>query len=670
LARRDKDLAGNHAEVIRQIPTANPRLPLPLIPERADRIIHLLAQSNTWITEADSKPQTIYASPSVEDAIGFTPEEVVKGECIHIHPSDETRLVEGATALAREGRPFREVIRMLDKQGGWRFVEITSQASYVSEDGRYQSTSLNRDITELVNAQRGLRDSEERYRVVSEMGRDLITEGLPDGRLVYISPAVEATFGYSFDEFLEMPGQTLLHPDDMPVLRAINDQEHALGEAIDYGRYRARTRDGRELWIESKGIRYETRDGDIHVITVSHNVTDEVAEELRGRELEEQLVAGQKLESLGVMAGGIAHDFNNLLTPILGEASLGLEDLPEDSPVRERLHKVRGAAQRAAALTEQMLSYAGKGPLQLESLDLSEQVNEMGRLFESAVSGKTVLAFDLARDLPRVEADAAQVSQVVINLISNASEALPDGAGTIHVRTGAIELDSVPSKALFAENLRAGRHVYLEVADTGCGMDAETQKRIFDPFYTTKFTGRGLGLAAVAGIVRGHRGAVEIESEPGHGTIFRVLFPAVETVGASLPRVGHSGTVWRASDTVLVIDDDASVRELAADILSRVGLQVVTAADGREGIEIYSQRASEIRIVLLDRTMPALSGMDVFRELRAIDPQACVILVSGFSEERAAAELRDAGLAGFLQKPFLPEALIDLVREQLEAPAS
>jgi len=378
------------------------------------------------------------------------------------------------------------------------------------------------------------------------------------------------------------------------------------------------------------------------------------------------LVAGQKLESLGVMAGGIAHDFNNLLTPILGEASLGMEDLPEGSPVRERLRKIRHAAERAAALTQQMLSYAGQGPLQLERLDLSEQVHEMGRLFESAVSGKTVLAFDLASNLPHVEADAAQVSQVVINLISNASESLSEGAGTIHVRTGVVDLEATPHMAMFAENLAAGPHVYLEVADTGCGMDSATQKRIFDPFYTTKFTGRGLGLAAVAGIVRGHKGAVELESEPGIGTTFRVLFPAAGAAGAQMASANPIRAGWQGSETVLVIDDDASVRELASEILARVGLQVVTAADGREGVELFAQSREPIRVVLLDRTMPVLSGFDVLRDIRAIDPQVRVIMVSGYSEERAAGEAGATGLAGFLQKPFLPEDLIALVRKQLD----
>lgn len=667
MAERDDAIQGNMQEgVIRRIPAAKPDLPLPVIPERADRIIHLLAQSNTWISEADSRPRTVYASPSVEDALGFTAEEIVQGDCVHIHPGDERQLVEGAITLATEGRPFRCVIRMLDKARRWRFVEISSQASYVSEEGRYRSMSLNRDITELVEAQRDVRESEERYRVISEMGRDLISESGLDGRPSYLSPQVEALFGYTLEEMLEMPPYALIHPDDVPGFRALNTRDFELNEVIDFGRYRATTRDGVELWLESKGVRYRSSAGQLRQLTVTHNVTEVLEEEARRRELEELLVAGQKLESLGVMAGGIAHDFNNLLTPILGEASLGLEDLPEDSPVRLRLEKIRSAAERAAALTQQMLSYAGKGPLQLERLDLSEQVHEMGRLFESAVSGKTVLAFDLPKGLPSVEADASQVSQVVINLISNASESLPDGAGTIHVRTGVVHLPAAPHAALFAENLEAGLHVYLEVADTGAGMDGATQKRIFDPFYTTKFTGRGLGLAAVAGIVRGHHGAVELESEPGQGTIFRVLFPAIDARTPARVQAPADEGAWRSSDTVLVIDDDASVRELAADILARVGLQVMAAADGREGIELYRRERERIGLVLLDRTMPAISGFDVYREIRAMNPDARVILVSGYSEERAAAELRDSGLGGFLQKPFLPESLIEVVRAQLE----
>jgi two-component system cell cycle sensor histidine kinase/response regulator CckA len=637
-----------------------------VLPERTDRLLTLLAETDAYVSEANSIPRVIYVSPNVVDIMGFTPEEIVDGGSIRVHPDDNKTLVDGAVALAKHGQSFGCVIRIMHKRGDWRWLEVTSLASYSSEDGGYRSISLNRDVTELVNAQRNLGESEERYRVLSEMSRDMITESSLEGEITYISPAVSGVLGYSERELLSIPSNNLIHPDDLERLQEIAEHSIANGVEARFESYRVLAKDGRTLWFETSALMYQRGDGEARILAVTHNITDELKEQRERRDLEEHMVSTQKLESLGVMAGGIAHDFNNLLTPIMGEASLGLEETAVDSPLYRRLSKIRRAAERAASLTKQMLSYAGKGPLQLELLDLSHLVDEMGRLFESAVSGRTVLEFDLAPGLPAVEADASQVSQVVMNLIGNASEALSDGEGKITVRTGFVDLEEPPAKAVFAEELVCGRHVFVEVSDTGCGMDPGTGAKIFDPFFTTKFTGRGLGLAAVAGIVRGHRGAVEILSDSGVGTVFRVLFPASTGVTVEPARKdGRAPSFW-ANDMVLVIDDDAGVRDLACDILSRVGLEVMTAANGRQGVEMFADHADEISLVLLDRTMPIMSGFEAFHAIRKIRPSARVVLVSGYSEERAAAELAGLGLAGFLQKPFAPETLIDLIRNVID----
>ncbi len=255
-----------------------------------------------------------------------------------------------------------------------------------------------------------------------------------------------------------------------------------------------------------------------------------------------------------------------------------------------------------------------------------------------------------------------------MNLITNAAESLGDGMGRIAVRTNVVNLAAPPPRALFAEAMASGPHVVFEVADTGCGMDAETCARIFDPFFTTKFTGRGLGLAAVAGIVRSHRGAIEVESEPGRGTRFRVLLPAVGGAVARPTREPAPVDSWRATGTALVIDDDEGVRELAEEVLRRSGMTVLTAADGREGVKLFGLYADSIRVVLLDRTMPALSGADTLEAIQALRADAKILVVSGYSEERVTAELAGRGIAGFLKKPFLPEALRARVREVLEGP--
>jgi signal transduction histidine kinase/CheY-like chemotaxis protein len=434
--------------------------------------------------------------------------------------------------------------------------------------------------------------------------------------------------------------------------------------------YRCRHKDGRWVEFEAMGLTYTCADGQRRFLAVSRDVTEKRKAERAHHELERSLQQSQKLESLGVLAGGIAHDFNNFLTPILGSAGLALRDLPEDSPVRAHLETIQRATRRAAALTNQMLTYAGQSPMRIEPIDLSQLVNEMWELVSASVSGSATLDLHLSSDLPSVQGEAAQLGQIILNLITNAAESLTEDGGRIGVRTGQIELERTPHEALFAETMTPGRHVYFEVTDTGCGMDPETISRIFDPFFTTKFTGRGLGLAAVAGIVRSHGGAIEVDSSTERGTRFRVLLPAVEGIRAPAPRVPTPIEEWHTTGVALVIDDDDGVRELSEEVLRRVGMTVLTAADGHEGLKLFGIHADTIRIVLLDRTMPELSGADTFEAIRALQPDAKILLVSGYSEARATAELSGPALDGFLQKPFMPETLMTRVREVLESPAA
>ena len=304
------------------------------------------------------------------------------------------------------------------------------------------------------------------------------------------------------------------------------------------------------------------------------------------------------------------------------------------------------------------------------ALDLNELVEEMGRLLEVSVSKKTSLRYDLAGGLPTVDADAAQIRQVVMNLITNASEAIGEEGGTITLRTGVVRADREYLAGTYLnEDLPAGSYVYLEVADTGCGLDEKAKARLFDPFYTTKFTGRGLGLAATLGIVRGHRGAVKVHSEPGKGTDFRVLLPCGKGAPAP-PQTGQARPMeeteaWRGSGTILVVDDEPSVRKVAEKMLSKKGFVVLTARDGREAVEAFRRHAGDVVAVLLDMTMPYMSGAETLGELRRIRSDVPVILCSGFDERDAISRFAGTGLAGFLQKPFGLDALVGKVRAAL-----
>ncbi|MCP4644147.1 MAG: PAS domain S-box protein [bacterium] len=382
--------------------------------------------------------------------------------------------------------------------------------------------------------------------------------------------------------------------------------------------------------------------------------------------IESKFQQTQKLEGLGILAGGIAHDFNNLLMGILGHADLALLDLPESASARANLSEVTVAARRAAELCRQLLAYSGRGHFVAEPMDLNAVVREMTNLLDVTTSKKAILKCNLVDGLPAILGDGTQIRQVVMNLITNASDAIGDATGIISIVTGVMACDrDYLDTVCFDENLPEGFYVYIEVSDTGCGMDAETQAMIFDPFYTTKVAGRGLGLAAVLGIVRGHRGALRVYSELGRGTTFKILFPCTEAQSVTETCAPDVETTWRGEGTILVVDDEDTVRALARKMLQRLGFDVLTAVDGQEGMEIFEAKSDRIRLVLLDLTMPRLDGVQAFRAMRRVRGAVPVILSSGYSEQISMDELSEEGLAGFLQKPYQLTTLTETVRAAL-----
>jgi signal transduction histidine kinase len=385
------------------------------------------------------------------------------------------------------------------------------------------------------------------------------------------------------------------------------------------------------------------------------------------RQIEARMLQAQKLESLGVLAGGIAHDFNNLLVGILGNAGLALEDLSPVSAARESIEGIETAAKRAAELCHQMLAYSGKGRFIVETIDLNDVVREMAHLLKVSISKKAALEYSLADELPGIDADPTQLRQVLMNLMTNASEAL-EGAGRITVSTGSMDCDlEYLTNFAIDDDLPPGTYVYLEVSDTGCGMDAKTLDKIFEPFFTSKFTGRGLGLAAVQGIVRGHKGSIRIYTEPGHGTTFKVLLPASNQPARSLPRPVSPADGWTATGTVMVVDDDQTVRNVARRMIERVGLTVLTASDGRAAVDLFREQQSEISCILLDLTMPHMGGEEAFRELRRVRADVPVLLSSGYNEQDAISRFAGQGLAGFVKKPYVAQQLLECLKETLES---
>ena len=413
----------------------------------------------------------------------------------------------------------------------------------------------------------------------------------------------------------------------------------------------------------------------VRVILVSRDVSERKRADEQRRRIEVQMRDAQQLESLGVLAGGIAHDFNNLLLGIIGNAEIAMHDLADGHPAADAISELRRAATRAAELTHLMLAYAGRGKFQTSVLDLNVVACEVAQLVQAAISKKVVLHFELARDLPVIRADTAQLRQVIMNLIVNGAEAIGDAEGEIYIRTSVVEVDEAgAAMALPAGEISAGSYVALEVRDNGCGMDDARQRRIFEPFFTTKFTGRGLGLAAVLGILRSHHGGIRVQSEPDLGSKFTVYLPAAvvsvsEEPVAATPRE-PAPKLPPEQKHILVVDDENVVRRVIKRQLERAGHLVLLAQDGREAVQIVEEQPDLIDVMLLDLTMPAMGGEDVLRHLRGKGFKLPIVLMSGYDESEAAAARHKNDIHSFLRKPFTGESLLGSINAALESAAA
>jgi two-component system, cell cycle sensor histidine kinase and response regulator CckA len=566
-------------------------------------------------------------------------------------------------------------LRMRRQDGSpfWaRFETITARDG---EDGPLVWRLALSDMTDRHRVEEELKASKERLveaQIVARLGYyglDVVTG------MWTCSNVFDEVFGIGDDYRRDVSGWSLLvHPEDRQSMLDYLLNE-VLGKKQPFDReYRiVRPSDQCVRWVHGLGkFEYDSRGKPVKMNGTIQDITEYKQVEEERRKLERQVQQAQKLESLGVLAGGIAHDFNNLLTVVLGHAELALNEISPMSPARRCLTEIMTAAQRAADLSLQMLAYAGKAAFTVERVGLRELVEEMEHLLKTAISKKAILNLSLERGLPPIEADPSQIRQIVMNLITNASEAIGDRSGVITVSVGATRCDAeYLQRAELHDDLAPGRYVHLEVTDTGSGMDAETQSRIFEPFFSTKFTGRGLGLAAVLGIVRSHKGTIKVYSEPGKGTTFKVLFPAFTEAGDAIRSPESSPPAdWRGKGTILLVDDEESLISLGAQMLEHLGFTVLTAADGLQAVELYRKRGKEIDLVLMDLTMPRMDGAKAFGELRRLNPDVRVVLASGYAHEEVATRFAGKDLSGVLQKPYslarLRELLVGLLPERLD----
>ena len=528
------------------------------------------------------------------------------------------------------------LVWLLDRQGRMRTDVL-------------RSTRLAAERLEQLSVEVAQRERDQEFaaqlRDIVESSEDAIISKDMNGIIRSWNHGAERLFGYSKEE-------SIGHPISLVVPEARLHEEAGIlariGEGLPVKHFETmrRHKDGRLIYVSLTISPVRETNG--RIVGASHIARD-ITERV---ELEEQLRQTQKLESLGVLAGGLAHDFNNLLTGVMGNASLMAEELGPESSAGPRLSEILTASERAAQMVRQMLAYAGKGRFVVQRLDVSAQIADIVPLIRTSLSPSVQLELHLAKDLPAVESDASQIQQLIMNLATNAGEAI-ESHGTVTITTSARHPDPE-------------HQVVIEVRDTGCGMDEATRARIFDPFFTTKFTGRGLGLAAVLGIIRSHNGSISVESTPGGGSTFTVVLPA--TALDVEPAQRDPQLELRGTGHVLVVDDEDLVRNMARTALERCGYTVELADDGLLAVQAVSARPAYFDVVLLDLTMPAMGGDEALTEIHAIRSDIPVILSSGLSDSEALRRFEHRGLAGVLQKPYTASVLARKVKQAIDRP--
>jgi PAS domain S-box-containing protein len=405
--------------------------------------------------------------------------------------------------------------------------------------------------------------------------------------------------------------------------------------------------------------------GCVHIM---HDITEIKRAEEERQNLEKQLQHAQKMESLGVLSGGIAHDFNNILTIILGHCYILKADIDSGIDAKIHVEQIEAAGNRAADLCRQMLTYAGKSPLLQTKFSLSQLVDEVVKMLNSAIKKNVTIKVDLNHDIPMIIGDSSQIQQVIMNLIINAGEAIGDNQGTIAVNLKKTVIDdsTTPETDYFGSRILPGSYACLEVSDSGCGMSDETKQRLFEPFYTTKFTGRGLGMSAILGIVKAHNGTLQLASTPDVGTTFKVYIPlnSVQEQFEDVMLIDTIETAISAKSTILLVEDDDMLRTMESALLETLGFSTITAANGREALELYKARINEIDLIMLDLVMPEMGGVEAYHELRKIDLEVPIIICSGYGVESVADIIETDVRASFLHKPYNTGELLRVLNDK------
>lgn len=500
-----------------------------------------------------------------------------------------------------------------------------------------------------------LRESEEQFRLIAENITDLIAVLDLEGRRIYNSPSYTSILGAT-DSLRGTDSFQEIHPDDRERVKAIFRETVRTG-AGQRAEFRFLTHDGSVRFIESQGSVIRNDRGEVDkVVVVSRDITEK-------RKLEQQFLRSQRMESIGTLAGGIAHDLNNVLSPITMALEILKRRFP-DNESRPILETLAASAHRGASMIRQVLAFARGVEGERMVLQPKHLVEEMGKIASDTFPKSIQVRTEMGRDLWTITGDPTQVHQVLLNLCVNARDAMPNG-GVLKMEAENAALDA--HYARMHPDAKEGNYVLIQVSDTGMGMPPGVIEKIFDPFFTTKEVGKGtgLGLSTVLAIVRGHGGFISVYSEPGRGTTFKTYFPAQSKRATAEPVIEREPLPDGEGELILVIDDEASIREITKETLETYGYEVITASDGAEGIALYSEHKRRVKAVLTDMMMPYMDGEATIRALRKLNPEVRILAASGLTSNGKNLDLSEQGVKGFLTKPYTAEKLLRTLRDIL-----
>ncbi len=600
------------------------------------------------------KGHFVDANPAFLRMFGYdNPQDLFKISVADLYQTPEHRQVINSKLLQTGSIKNEEL--PLKRHDGSEFTGSVSAIAVKDKSGEIKYfDGLIEDVSDRKQAEKALRESEEKYRLLVENAKDAIFV-TQDNKIKFMNPTAYRFLGYPKDEMLKRPFTEFIHPDDQEhmfnrYVKRIKGEE--LSDAISF---RVIHRQGEEIHVNLNAVLI-TWEGEPAVLNFLRDITPQ-------RKIEAQLLQAQKMEAIGTLAGGIAHNFNNMLMGIQGNLSLMRMRLDPDSPLKEKLKKAENIVTSATQMTRQLLGYAREGRYEAKPLDLNQLISDSSEIF--GVTRKEIKVHrDLSPDLSFIKADKSQIEQILWNLFVNAADAMPAG-GELFIRTDEVSHSDFESH-LFT--VTPGTYIRLIIRDTGVGMDPKTKALIFEPFFTTKPIGKGtgLGLASVYGITKSHEGYIDVESHEGQGTVFYIYLPASQE--EVLQEETTTTEAVAGNETILLVEDEEVVLEISQEILNVLGYHVLIAHNGIEALQVYQANQQPVDLVILDMVMPGMGGGETFDRLRELDPSIKVLLSSGYSLDGQAKEILQRGCNGFIQKPFDIKQLSQKIRELLESP--